>query len=357
MSLVPGRFAMLPQALGVDLSVSAEAARMYWVIASWTPNKKDGLRYIHRSELGAALGIKEKQVGRLTAQLCAAGWLEKEGDGGCNRPARYLPLQQKTSPSQDRVLEANQPLTRPGQSVNTLNYKISVSVDNPRARANDREDDADHAGDKNRFYLPMDFRPEEEWLIAARQARATAGKPALSPGEAEKLLTNFLKKKGSRLRMDWKFWRRAFIDWNVREDTKTQKTVARKESAPSHPAAPRPTPPTFTTAPAESPPAPERTTATLSTPEAVNVAENADAAVKTPTPSTAPAYDLSGLFKALAGKTAIPRDTGYQSRPAVRPPPRDGADDEFRFDLDRRKAWALKFEAEHGKPIPANCAL
>lgn len=357
MSLVPGRFAILPQALLLDRSLSAEAKVMYGIIASWTPNKKDDLRYIHRSELATALGIKEKQVSKLTAQLCAAGWLEKEGNGGCNRPARYMPLHEKAIPSQGRVLEANHPLTGEGQSVNTLNYKISVSVANPRARANDREDDADHAGDKNRFCLPTDFRPEEEWLIAARQARYAAGKPSLSPGEAENLLTNFLRKKGTKRRMDWKFWRRAFIDWFVREDPKTQKTVARKESAPSHPAAPRPTPSTFTTAPSESPPAPERSPATLPTPDAVNVAENADAAVTTPTPSTAPAYDLSEFLKGLTGKFAMPRDTGHQSRPVYRStPPSAGAGATSQWEPTNRAFYAAQLAALE-IPIPANCAL
>ncbi len=259
--------------------------------------------------------------------------------------------------SQCMVLEANHAVTVHGQSVNTLNYKISVSVASSRARANDREDDADHAGDKNRFYLPTDFRPEEEWLIAARQARYAAGKPSLSPGEAEKLLIKFVSKKGAQRRMDRKFWRRAFIDWFVSEEIKTKKTVARKESAPSHPAAPLPTPSTFTTAPAESPPAPERTTATLPTPEAVNVAENADAAVTTPTPSTAPAHDLSRFFKGLFKEKAMPRDTGYQSRPVGRStPPNAGADDEFRTDPDRRAQWALDQINTHGS-LPANCAL
>jgi hypothetical protein len=342
---VPGRFAILPESLLLDRSLSAEAKVMYGIIASWTPNKKDGLRYIHRSELATAFGIKELQVSRLTRQLCASGWLTKSGDGGCNRPARYLPLQEKTLSSEDRSLDACPILSRQGQSVNTLNYKISVSVANPRARENDREDDADHAGDKNRFYLPTDFRPEEEWLIAARQARAAAGKPSLSPGEAEKLLIKFVSKKGAKRRMDWKLWRRAFIDWFVSEDTKTKKTVARKESAPSHTASPLPTP-------AESPPAPEMPTAILPTPEVVNVAENADAAVTAPIPSTPP-HDLSGLFKALAGKTAMPRDTGYQSRPAVRGA-QQGAG--FQSDPDRRAFFAAQLAALE-MPIPANCAL
>ncbi len=85
-------FARVPLALALDLSVSAEAARMYWVIASWPPSI-DGLRYIHRSELATALGIKELQVFRLTMQLCAAGWLTKSG----NRPARYLLFQEKNA--------------------------------------------------------------------------------------------------------------------------------------------------------------------------------------------------------------------------------------------------------------------
>ena len=63
---VPGRFAILPESLLLDRSLSAEAKVMYGIIASWTPNKKDGLRYIHCSELGAALGIKDRQVKSLT---------------------------------------------------------------------------------------------------------------------------------------------------------------------------------------------------------------------------------------------------------------------------------------------------
>lgn len=98
-------FAMVPKALAHDRTVSNAQKAMYLAIAAWTPNK-DGGRYIHCSELGAALGIKEGQVRKLTAQLCAAGWLTKSGDGGRNRPARYLPLQEKTRPM-GQALEAN----------------------------------------------------------------------------------------------------------------------------------------------------------------------------------------------------------------------------------------------------------
>lgn len=152
MQAITGSFAMVPQALVVDGSVTDAALRAWCFIASWTPNKKDGMRYIFCSQLAEKMGIKERQVKRLTAQLCAAGWLLKEGDGGCNRPARYRPMQEKTLSSQDMVLEQNPVITGHGQSVNTLCYKTSVSVDPSRARnAN--------AGDKNRFKLQTDFTP------------------------------------------------------------------------------------------------------------------------------------------------------------------------------------------------------
>lgn len=347
-------FATVPKALAHDRTVSNAQKAMYLAIAAWTPNKKDGLRYIHRSELGAALGIKEKQVSKLTAQLCAAGWLHKEGDGGCNRPARYLPLQEKTIPSQGRVLEANHPLTGEGQSIDILISKSSISIGNPRAGAHEGNADA---GDRNRFKLPTHFQPPTEWMIAAKQARADAGKPELPPAVVAAFPSKFVAKQAGGRVMDLKTWRIAFINWFVDELPKPQKTVARKESAPSHPAAPRPTPSTFTTAPAESPPAPERTTATLPTPEAVNVAENANSAVTTPTPSTAPAHDLSRFFKGLFEEKAMPRDTGYQSRPAVRgAPPGAGAGAGFQSDPDRRAFFAAQLAAS-GIPIPANCAL
>jgi hypothetical protein len=110
-------FAIVPKALALDRSVSAEAVCLYAAIEAWMPKKKDGWRHIYRSQLGEALGIKENQVSKLTAQLCAAGWLHKEGDGGRNRPARYRPLQEKASPSQGRVLEANPIQNGSGQSV------------------------------------------------------------------------------------------------------------------------------------------------------------------------------------------------------------------------------------------------
>ena len=348
-------FARVPLALAQDRSVSDAAFRMYAIIAAWTPNKKDGLRYIHCAALAAALDIQDRHVKRLTAQLCAAGWLLKSGDGGCNRPARYQPLQHKTRSSEDRVLDENHVITGHGlgenhvitghgQSVDTLSlYKPRVDEVDSDARANAA--DASISGDKYRFLLPHDFRPPQAWIAAAQQDRSAAGKPPLSPQESDALITKFVATKTQRGKpMDQARWQLAFIEWYVRENHKPKKTLVRKESVMTPTATPLQTA-------VEAQPAAEMPTATPTPPPPSNGAENADTAL-----AAADTHKtLIQLVKVMGGKMAMPPDQGYQPRlPGASDPLSPPAS---KIWIPKNRAKFAAAAAAHGIPLPKNCAL
>ena len=363
-------FALIPQELVRDRTVSDAAFRTYAIICSWTPNKKDGLRYIHRSDLAEALAIKEPQIGRLTAQLCGAGWLLKSGDGGRNRPARYQPLQRKTMHSEDRVSDENPILRGSGQSVDTLSlYKPSVDeVDSDaRARANAPAADASISGDKYRFPLPHDFRPPQAWIDAARLERSATGQPPLSPLQIDALITKFVGAKTQRGKpMDQARWQLAFIEWFVRENHKPKKTLSRKESVmtptatplptavEAQPAAERPTATPTATPPqtaVEAQPAAERPTATPTPPPPSNGAENADTALAADNAHKT----LREVVKVMGGKMAMPLDQGYQPcLPGASVPPSPPAS---KIWVTKNRAKFAAAAAAHGIPLPKNCAL
>ena len=337
-------FALIPQELVRDRTVSDAAFRTYAIIASWTPNKKDGLRYIHRSDLAEALAIKEPQIGRLTAQLCGAGWLLKSGDGGRNRPARYQPLQRKTMHSEDRVSDENPILRGSGHSVDTLSlYKPSVDEIDSDARANAA--DASVSGDKYRFPLPPNFRPPQSWIEAARLERSAAGQPPLSPLQIDALITKFVATKTQRGKpMDQARWQLAFIEWYVRENPKPKKTLSRKESVMTPTATPLQTA-------VEAQPAAEMPTATPTPPPPSNGAENADTAL-----AAADTHKtLIQLVKVMGGKMAMPPDQGYQPRlPGASDPLSPPAS---KIWIPKNRAKFAAAAAAHGIPLPKNCAL
>lgn len=341
-------FALIPQELVRDRTVSDAAFRTYAIICSWTPNKKDGLRYIHRSDLAEALAIKEPQIGRLTAQLCGAGWLLKSGDGGRNRPARYQPLQRKTMPSEDRVSDENPILRGSGQSVDTLSlYKPSVDeVDSDtRARANAPAADASTFSDKYRFPLPHDFRPPQSWIDAARLERSAAGQPPLSPLQIDALITKFVGAKTQRGKpMDQARWQLAFIEWFVRENHKPQKTLSRKESVMTPTATPLQTA-------VEPQPAAEMPTATPTPPPPSNGAENADTALA----ASDTHKTLLEVVKVMGRKMAMPLDQGYQPRLSGASVPPSPPASKIWMPIKRAKFAA--FAAAAGIPLPKNCAL
>lgn len=337
-------FALIPQALAQDATVSDSAFRMYAIIASWTPNKKDGLRYIHCSELAAALDIKSRQVKYLTAQLCAAGWLLKSGDGGCNRPARYQPLQGKTMHSDCTVLGDNHALRLHGQSVDTLSlYKPRVDEVDSDARA--KAADASTSGDKYRFPLPQDFRPPQSWIDAAQQARSEAGKPPLSPPQIDALITKFVGAKTQRVKpMDQARWKMAFIEWFVRENHRPKKTLG-NESVRPQPA----TPPQTAVEPQ---PAAEMPKATPQPPPPSSVAENADTALET---ANVHKTLLLELAKGIGGKMAMPMDRGYEplNPGASVPNPPDAA----KIWIPKNRAKFAAAAAAQGIPLPKNCTV
>ena len=353
-------FARVPLALAQDRAVSDAAFRMYAIIAAWTPNKKDGLRYIHCSELAAALDIKDRHVKRLTAQLCAAGWLLKSGDGGCNRPARYQPLQGKRGQSDCPVLGENHVITGHGlgenhvitghgQSVDTLSlYKPSVDeTDLEVARARAPAADASASSDKYRFPLPHDFRPPQVWIDAARLERSAAGQPPLSPLQIDALITKFVGTKTQRGKpMDQARWQLAFIEWFVRENHKPQKTLGRKESVTPQTATPLQTT-------VEAQPAAEMPTATPTATPPSNGAENADTALAA---DNAHKTLLVEVVKVMGGKMAMPMDRGYQPQhpgATVLPSPPAAA----KIWIPKNRAKFAAAAAAHGIPLPKNCAL
>lgn len=343
-------FARVPLALAQDRAVSDAAFRMYAIIAAWTPNKKDGLRYIHCAALAAALDIKSRQVQYLTAQLCAAGWLLKSGDGGRNRPARYQPLQGKTMHSDCTVLGDNHAVRLHGQSVDTLSlYKPSVDeVDSDaRARANAPAADASISGDKYRFKLPTDFRPPQAWIDAARLERSATGQPPLSPLQIDALITKFVGTKAQGCKpMDQRRWQQAFVEWYVRENHKPKKTLVRKESVMTPTATPLQTA-------VETQPAAEMPTATQTPPPPSNGAENADTALAA---DNAHKTLLVEVVKVMGGKMAMPMDRGYQPQhpgATVLPSPPAAA----KIWIPKNRAKFAAAAAAHGIPLPKNCAL
>ena len=374
-------FARVPLALAQDRAVSDAAFRMYAIIAAWTPNKKDGLRYIHCAALAAALDIQDRHVKRLTAQLCAAGWLLKSGDGGCNRPARYQPLQHKTRSSEDRVLDENHVITGHGlvenhvitghgQSVDTLSlYKPSVDeVDSDaRARANAPAADASASSDKYRFPLPHDFRPPQAWIDAGRQARAAAGRPPLSPLQTDALIAKFVGKKTQQGKpMDWTRWQLAFIEWFVRENHNPKKTLGRKESVTPQTATPLQTA-------VEAQPAAEMPTA-IPTATPLQTAAATEPAVEMPTatptaapPPSAPENESTALAAATAHaafieaakimgqKMAMPIDRGYQPQhpgATVSPSPSPA-----KIWVPKKRADFAARAAALGINLPKNCPV
>ena len=339
-------FALIPQELVRDRTVSDAAFRTYAIICSWTPNKKDGLRYIHRSDLAEALAIKEPQIGRLTAQLCGAGWLLKSGDGGRNRPARYQPLQRKTMHSEDRVSDENPILRGSGQSVDTLSlYKPSVDeVDSDaRERARAPAADASISGDKYRFPLPPNFRPPQSWIDAARLERSAAGQPPLSPLQIDALITKFVVAKTQRGKpMDQARWQLAFIEWFVRENHKPQKTLGKKESVMTPTATPLQTA-------VEAQPVAEMPTATPPPPS--NGAENADTALAAATAHAA----FIEAAKIMGQKMAMPIDRGYQPQhpgAAVSPSPSPA-----KIWIPKKRAEFAARAATMGIELPKNCPV
>ena len=349
-------FARVPLALAQDRAVSDAAFRMYAIIAAWTPNKKDGLRYIHCSELAAALDIKDRHVKRLTAQLCAAGWLLKSGDGGCNRPARYQPLQGKRGQSDCPVLGENHVITGHGlgenhvitghgQSVDTLSlYKPSVDeTDLEVARARAPAADASASSDKYRFPLPHDFRPPQVWIDAARLERSAAGQPPLSPLQIDALITKFVGTKTQRGKpMDQARWQLAFIEWFVRENHKPQKTLGKKESVMTPTATPLQTA-------VEAQPVAEMPTATPPPPS--NGAENADTALAAATAHAA----FIEAAKIMGQKMAMPIDRGYQPQhpgAAVSPSPSPA-----KIWIPKKRAEFAARAATMGIELPKNCPV
>lgn len=109
-------FAIVPKALAMDRSVSAEMIRMYAAIKALPPDK-EGWRHIQLDELYTDFGFSAL---RLTLQLSTAGWLEKRG-------SRYLLFQEKTS---REILGENDPLTEVLQSVNAPDLPVDDTGSN-----------------------------------------------------------------------------------------------------------------------------------------------------------------------------------------------------------------------------------
>lgn len=305
-------FAQIPHALLLDHSVPAEAVRAYGVICACSP-APDGWRYLHAKKLAAQLGINERNAKRYTAQLCKAGWLHKEGDGGCNRPARYRPLTVKTMSSGDTVSDQNHVTRRHGQEVDTADSSTMavVSGNSPRARENASATAGTAPGKKEFLKLHVGFVPPGGWkpiLGKARKARLDAGKGSL-PISEEFLIEKFLQRKaGKELTID-------VIESDLMEWYCLEKPPRKQRPATPARTAEPPTNPTVTAAPLDASPRPS---------------------------------ELREMLAALTKKTSAPL--------ATLPSPRIAAPSQERFESNPARRARLAEQARMaGTPLPANC--
>ena len=308
----PESFAQVPRALLLDPVVPAEAIRVYALIATFKPDQ-DGGRYVHNKTLAAALGIKDRQVKKLTAKLCAAGWLLKTGDGGCNRPVRYLLRKVKTMSSEDTVSGQNHVLRGHGQVVDTAD-SLSTGVvrgNAPRARETAPLTAGTAPGKKEFLRLHVGFIPPCGWepiLVKARQARLEAGKGPL-PISQTFLIGKFLQRKvGKELTLD--VIESDLIEWYVREKP------PRKTGGTPRPATPA-VPPVMVQ-------------------------------VSPPTAVPPPEGLITAIMAKLAGETSLKNLGNDRPIPQASPLP-------LTNNPERRARYAAEYQATHGYPLPENC--
>ena len=310
-------FAQVPLALLIDPAVSDKAARVYALICTVKPDP-DGGRYVHNKTLAAALGIKERNIQRQTAQLCAAGWLAKTGDGGCNRPARYLPFKVKTMTLDDMVSGQNHVIQRHGQVVDTADSVSMAEVrgNATRARGTTPLTAGTPAGKKEFLKLHVGFIPPCGWepiLVKARQARLEAGLGPL-PIRDDFLIEKFLQRKaGKELTLD--VIESDLIEWYCREKP------PRKTGGTPRPA----------------------------TPAAAPVLP------KVPPPTAAPPPDgaIKNLMALLAENKSLNQSNARplpQAAPCAVSP-----EVKVKLDPKRRAEWAAEHQEKLGCPLPANC--
>lgn len=304
-------FAQVPHALLIDPAVPAEAVRIYGLIATFKPDQ-DGGRYVHNKTLAAKLDIKDRQVKKLTAKLCAASWLLKTGDGGCNRPVRYLLHKVKTMSSEDTVYGQNHVLRGHGQVVDTAEYITTGEVrgNAPRARKTAPLTAGTAPGKKEFLKLHVGFVPPGSWepiLVKARQARLEAGKGPLPISEAF-LIEKFLQRKaGKELTLD-------VIESDLREWYCREKPP-RKTGGTQRPATPA-APPVMAQVPPPTAPPPEGL--------------------------------ITVIVAQLAGDKSLKNLSNARPIPQASPLP-------LTENPERRARFAAEFKATHGHPLPENC--
>lgn len=83
-------FAIVPYQAALDHRLGAKHYRVLIAILSFRRANTDTV-YPWRSWLAERCGYTVNTVSRVTNELARLGWLEKVGNGGCNRPAQYRP--------------------------------------------------------------------------------------------------------------------------------------------------------------------------------------------------------------------------------------------------------------------------